>query len=329
MVAMNSSIALYQLISSWVIKCKWLLLVQRGINNQEYEELLKLLRYLGDKTSYIELDTPSMTTEQVSELEAVLNQKIREGIKVYPTYFEDKNDPRVEEFRTRGLPDDHVGPVRVMTIEGIDSCLCCGTHVSTTADLQLIKLLGAERGKRKNSTNLNFVVGNRVLQYLGRCLEVEKSLTALLKGPLEQHYDLAEKAVKGYKNAQKTTQTLLRDVAVLEAEKYKNNPNRDPVFVCHRKEGDIDFLNTLAREIGNQCDLSFLTAGDDKGSGFLMMTGKENLVQDLAPKVMELMDGKGGCSKGRFQGKVNKLQHRQKAEQLIRNNLGSGDNQAP
>ena len=41
------------------------------------------------------------------------------------------------QARCRGLPDDHVGPVRVLRIEGIDECLCCGTHVHSTSDLQV------------------------------------------------------------------------------------------------------------------------------------------------------------------------------------------------
>ena len=34
-------------------------------------------------------------------------------------------------------------------------------------------------------------------------------------------------------------------------------------------------------------------------------------------RVMELLEGKGGFSKGRFQGKANKLSNRGKAEQLV------------
>ncbi len=40
-------------------------------------------------------------------------------------------------MRTRGLPDDHVGAVRVVTIEGVETNMCCGTHVSNLAHLQV------------------------------------------------------------------------------------------------------------------------------------------------------------------------------------------------
>ena len=45
----------------------------------------------------------------------------------------------------------------------------------------MIKLLSVDKGKRKNSVNLNFVCGGRVLSYLGRAFEVEKSLNLLLR----------------------------------------------------------------------------------------------------------------------------------------------------
>ena len=45
----------------------------------------------------------------------------------------------------------------------------------------MIKLLSVEKGKRKDTVNLNFVCGGRVLDYLGRTVEVEKSLTGLLR----------------------------------------------------------------------------------------------------------------------------------------------------
>lgn len=278
---------------------------------------------LGDKISFIELDTPQMSTEEMTTLEQALNEKIRVGVKVFPTLFHDKADPELEKARCRGLPDDHEGPVRVLTIDGLDACLCCGTHVANASDLQMIKLLSVEKGKRKNSTNLSFLCGGRVLEYLGRAYEVEKSLTALLKGPLDQHYELAEKSVKGFKNSQKTIQNLLRDLATLEAEKFKSQPNRPPCFIYHRKDGDLDFMNLLLKEINDESIITLVTAGEDKGQGFVMMSGPEAEIKELGAKVMEVLEGKGGFSRGRYQGKANKIQNREKAAKLVQEHVAS------
>ena len=45
--------------------------------------------------------------------------------------------------------------------------------------LQVVKLLAVEKGK-KGKQNVVFVVGDRVLGYLGRCYTREKVVTALL-----------------------------------------------------------------------------------------------------------------------------------------------------
>ena len=95
------------------------------------------IRTLGEKTSFVELDTPKMTEEEMANLEQQLNSKIRQGIKVFPTLYHDKDDLELKKARCRGLPDDHEGPVRMLTIEGVDSCLCCGTHVANLSDVQV------------------------------------------------------------------------------------------------------------------------------------------------------------------------------------------------
>ena len=64
------------------------------------------------------------------------------------------------------LPPDFAGPIRVVDIEGVDQNMCCGTHVENLADLQGIKLLHAENGK-KGKGIVWFVVGQRVFNTLG------------------------------------------------------------------------------------------------------------------------------------------------------------------
>lgn len=79
----------------------------------------------------------------------------------------------------RGLPRDHVGLVRVVRIEGIESNMCCGTHVNNLSQLQCIKLLYAE--KVKSAINVHFVVGERVLRKLGEIFLREQKMNLALK----------------------------------------------------------------------------------------------------------------------------------------------------
>ena len=63
------------------------------------------------------------------------------------------------------LPEDFAGPIRVINIDGVDQNMCCGTHVHSLGDLQCIKLLHCEKGK-KGKGLVWFVCGQRVLNTL-------------------------------------------------------------------------------------------------------------------------------------------------------------------
>ncbi|CAM9790905.1 unnamed protein product [Bubo scandiacus] len=270
---------------------------------------------LGRQRSVIELDTPSVTAEQMGALERSVNEKIRERVPVVVRELA-ADDPEIETVRSRGLPDDHVGLVRVVDIKGVDSNMCCGTHVSNLSDLQVIKLLGTEKGK-KNKTNLVFLAGNRVLKSIEQSHSTEKALTSLLKNGPGEHVEAVKRLQSSVKLLQKNNLNLLRDIAVLIARDFKSKPVQSQLFVLHRKEGDSEFMNIIANEIGTEEALLFLTVGDEREAGLFLLAGPVDAVEHLGPRVAELLGGKGAGKRGRFQGKAAKMSRRGEVEALL------------
>ncbi|XP_070536570.1 alanyl-tRNA editing protein Aarsd1-like [Ptychodera flava] len=273
----------------------------------------------GQEKCSIELDTPKMTDEQVAIIEDAANEAIRKCTPVIPKCYE-ADDKELDGIRGRGLPDDHVGLVRVITIEGIDSNMCCGTHVYNLSQLQVIKILGVEKGK-KNKTNLIYLTGNRVLNYLGKCYNTEKALCTALKCSPEQHVDMANKLQKNIREALKSKTSLLREVAKYEAEQYKNKTDREEILSIHRKDGDNEYMNIIANEIGQENGVIFASVGNDKGAGLFLLSGPADLISEAGPKIAEILDGKGAGKNGRYQGKANNLKKRKDAEALLRSSL--------
>ncbi|OXB55295.1 hypothetical protein ASZ78_014089 [Callipepla squamata] len=237
---------------------------------------------LGRQQSVIELDTPSMTTEQMEALEQSVNEKIRERIPVTVRELS-ADDPEVETVRSRGLPSDHAGPVRIVDIEGVDSNMCCGTHVSNLSDLQ----------SSDPDSPLSF-----------------------RNGPGE-HVEAVKRLQSSVKLLQKNNLNLLRDIAVLIAKDFKSKPVRSPLFVLHRKEGDSEFMNIIANEIGKEETLLFLTVGDEKEAGLFLLAGSVEAVENLGPRVAELLEGKGAGKRGRYQGKATKMSRRGEVQALL------------
>ncbi|XP_054622809.1 alanyl-tRNA editing protein Aarsd1 isoform X2 [Dunckerocampus dactyliophorus] len=238
---------------------------------------------LGRHRSTIELDTLSVKPAQLQALEDAVNEKIRAHIPVGVKLLS-MDSPEVEKVRSRGLPDDHTWPIRIIDIEGVDTNMCCGTHVSNLSHLQVIKLLGTEKGK-KNKTNLIFLAGNRVLKYAEKSYNTGRALVALLKTGPDEHVEAVDKLQKSVKLLHKTNLNLLRDMASLIAHNFKNDPQRGNFFSLHKKEGDSDFMNIIANEINTQEVLVFLTVGEEKGPGLFLLAGPSEQVTQMGPRL--------------------------------------------
>ncbi|KAE8740234.1 hypothetical protein FOCC_FOCC014260 [Frankliniella occidentalis] len=259
---------------------------------------------LGEEISYIELDTPSISADQVVHVETLVNQYIRECRPVTVQVYE-ASDPVLKEVRTRGLPEDHVGLVRVVSIEKLENNMCCGTHVSNLSQLQMIKLTGVEKGK-KNKTKLSFLSGNRVLKKMEEFLVRETALSNLLQNKGSVHVQLVEKIQDALKTTSKNLQVVLRELAIAEAEKLKKASPKLKFSIIHRKEADMDFINAFLREFNDEEILVLLIVGEEPAIQ-VVLHGKPEIVAEVGPRLSDIMEGKGFGKGHKYQAKVGKL----------------------
>ena len=78
--------------------------------------------------------------QSMKEIFQRANEKIRSNLSMTPTWL-DPNDPQFQtRVRSRLLPAGFTGKVRLVEIEqGVDFNTCCGTHVPSLGQLQLIQ----------------------------------------------------------------------------------------------------------------------------------------------------------------------------------------------
>lgn len=136
--------------------------------------------WLGAESSYIEIDSKEIKEEDMKKIELMANANIAQALPVTVNIYETADNAGDEVTRaSRGLPVDLSGPIRVINIEGVDSNMCCGTHVTNLSQLQVIKLMNIE--KTKGKTFVHFLVGNRVIKKLESAFQRELELNLLLK----------------------------------------------------------------------------------------------------------------------------------------------------
>ena len=100
--------------------------------------------------------------KQLEEIEAETNRKIWENTSV-EIFYPEKEDLEQLPYRSK---KELTGKIRLVRFPGADLCACCGTHVTHTGEIGMVKLLTVENFHE--GVRVTMISGKRVLEYLSR-----------------------------------------------------------------------------------------------------------------------------------------------------------------
>src|SRR5678816_4432465 len=137
--------------------------------------------HMGDETCTIDLDGPSPDAAAIARAEDLSNQIINENrpidIKTMPIEQVDMSELR------RKVPEG-VTMARIVTVRDFDVIPCCGTHVKSTGELGMIKVLKTE--KVRNFHRIHFKVGVRAFaDYRDKHAVLQELSQRLTTAPLD------------------------------------------------------------------------------------------------------------------------------------------------
>ena len=130
---------------------------------------------------FVTIDLSGMLTpEQVQSVEAEANEWIWKNVPVEVSY-PDPDTLKTIPYRSK---KELTGQVRIVTIPGADICACCGTHVSNTGEIGLLRIFSCVRFH--DGVRLELLCGRRALRYLRALTEQNRQVSGLLSAkPLE------------------------------------------------------------------------------------------------------------------------------------------------
>jgi alanyl-tRNA synthetase len=111
--------------------------------------------HFGPDYSTVDFDTESLSREQLLRAQSVANEIVMDARPVTVTFEDASNAIGLRR------PTGREGPIRVVTIEGVDRSACGGTHVASTAAIGAVLLRSTERMKKM--TRVEFVCGSRAI----------------------------------------------------------------------------------------------------------------------------------------------------------------------
>ena len=271
-------------------------------------------------TSYIDFtvdaDIPLTDhVESMKRVEKVVNDRICDNLPMSPTWLDPSDPDFATKVRSRLLPTGLTGKIRLVEIGGgVDCNTCCGTHVQTLGALQMIKFFKMEKVK-STVMRVYFAAGKRLTTILEESYERQSKFTNLLCCSEEEHVSRLSLLLDDKKIKEKEIKALNAQLSDLRAkeivEELKDNNN---VAVVDLGAADMAFMTVLAssaidliQEANDGVLLLLVAAPEGSNEGSFLLTGDVSLVDSMGKAIADLLGGRGGGKKGKFQGKGTKI----------------------
>ena len=233
--------------------------------------------------------------EQLRQLEQAANRYIWEDhpiVITYPTAAE----LETLEYRSKKVID---GQVRITSFPGADTCACCGTHVHSSGQVGLVKLLSVQ--KFREGVRIELVCGQRALKLLSAHLEQNRQVSGLLSAkPLETA--AAVNRLLEENAALKARATALEEARFAAlAEEYAGRGN-----VLLFQEGlSPDGLRRLCDSILQRCGGRCACFSGDDQRGYKYAVGEQNGdLRALVKEMNQTLNGRGGGKPNFAQGSL-------------------------
>jgi alanyl-tRNA synthetase len=270
--------------------------------------------HLGTERCDVELAVAHLSSHQLSTLEEAVAEQIRAAKAVKVHWVPAEAFPQMKGVRTRGLPEGHQGPVRLVEIQGLDLNTCGGTHVANTAQVEALVLLGTE--PMRGGTRVYFLAGTRVRRRLHQQEERQAALRALLNasdGDLvqvaQEKLNQLSQLARQLRQAQESWSSLLGQELALQ---------EGPLLSWHQEEPDPTFLQRVAKAFllasePNQDPGKVLVLTGGRLAGVFVVASHRSDLQELGKAMASLLQGRGGGAGSLFQGKCQDLSQREGA----------------
>ena len=248
--------------------------------------------HMGSDVITIDLSV-ELTQEQVRELEEAANRYIWEDHPIQIAF----PSPQELEVLTYRSKKALTGRVRIVSFPGADTC--AGTHVSSSGQVGLVKLLSCQ--KFRSGVRIELVCGKRALDHLSRVWEQNHQISNLLSAKAGETAGAVARLLE-------ENQTLKGRLAALEdtrfaalAEQY-----RDAGDLLLFEEGlSPDSLRRLAAAVLETCGGRCACFSGQDGSGYRYAIGQAGGdLRELTHTLNQALSGRGGGKPNFVQGSV-------------------------
>lgn len=256
-----------------------------GLNNVGF--------HLGSEDVTLDLDG-ELTRRQIDAIEDEANRIVSANVAVAATV------PTAEElaqatYRSKKELD---GPVRLVTIDGVDCCACCAPHVARTGEIGLIKLLDFIR--YKGGVRIHLLCGDAALAdyrlRYAQCAEISAKLS-VKQCNLTVAVDRLVAERDELKLALRAANRKMADMQVAMVV-----PTDKPVYLIG-EDWDVETMRRVVNGLSQRCGgLCAAYSGVDGAYQFVL--GGTGDIPSETRRMNMALNGRGGGDHRQSQGRV-------------------------
>jgi alanyl-tRNA synthetase len=259
--------------------------------------------HMGDDYCSIDLDTPSLSTEQVEQAELLANQIVQENRSVEIKFVSQED---AQGLGLRKVPRADKEELRLIDIQDFDLSACGGTHVRGTGQIGSILLRKTE--KVRQGWRVEFVCGQRAVTTARRDYTTLVEAGGLFSGHIWDVPQQVRKSLEEVRNVRKSGERLLEELAELQAAKLLADAtlrNGRKIIVRIESERDLGFIRLLAQKLTRLEGNVVALLGATSGAVAVVFAQSKGLPFDMGALLKEALvklGGRGGGSKDMAQG---------------------------
>lgn len=233
---------------------------------------------------------------QLAEVEDEANAVIRANLPILQSW-PDAGELKNLEYRSK---KELTGSVRLITIPDVDVCACCGTHLKSTGELGILKVISAVR--LRGGLRVELLAGARAWRYLASVFdENRKNSQSLSAKPLETSGAVSRILEEQSNLKQELAATRRR---WLESAK-RENAGRGDVLIFEPGLSPEE-LQSLTDAVMESCGGFCAAFSGSDSEGFRYAVGeKDGNLRELVKTMNSALNGRGGGRPNFAQGQVN------------------------
>ena len=251
--------------------------------------------HLGEDEVTIDYNT-RISMEDALKIEEQANCYLWENhpfIELWPTPEELKDI----EYRSK---KELEGAVRITQFPGADSCACCGTHVRSSAEVGLVKIVSAHNFHE--GTRLVLLCGKRAMDFLNKNYQANKQTAVLLSTKEERTPEIVQKQMEDLISLKAKLSRLEDDYFKLWAESFHGQENALVITDKIEAEEGRALCDMIADQVSGLAAV-FTKVKDESGYRYACMK-RGGEISDLIKEMNAALSGRGGGRNGFAQGRV-------------------------